>query len=237
MDPRNKADTIDLLLSKNVDAIILIGSVFKEAEDNSHIERAASRVPVVVINGELDIPGTYGFCSDEEKAVSQAVSMLCHTGRKRILYLYDANTPSGMKKRIGFIKGMKLCGLAAGEENMLRVAKDIGAVEGAISALLASGATFDAVIASEDLLAVGAVNALMHNGVRVPENTAVIGMNNLQLCQCCRPSLTSIDIQLQPLCHAAVKTLISIFHRQEVPQKTVLQAVCAFRESFPEREV
>ena len=51
----DKKKYVDLLLNKRVDAIILIGSTFKEESDNSHIEKAASKVPTIIINGLIDI--------------------------------------------------------------------------------------------------------------------------------------------------------------------------------------
>ncbi len=54
----DKKKYMELLLQKRVDAMILIGSIFKEQNDNSHIEEAARRVPLVIINSYLDLPNT-----------------------------------------------------------------------------------------------------------------------------------------------------------------------------------
>ncbi|HBN81004.1 MAG TPA: LacI family transcriptional regulator, partial [Ruminococcaceae bacterium] len=63
--------------------------------DNSHIENAARRVPVIIINGMVELPNTYCVCCDEKSAVSDNVSLLHQKGCRRILYLYDALTYSG----------------------------------------------------------------------------------------------------------------------------------------------
>ena len=55
----DKKKSIGILLNKQVDAIFLVGSAFRESSDNSHIERAAGHVPVIVINGLIECPNTY----------------------------------------------------------------------------------------------------------------------------------------------------------------------------------
>ena len=223
---------MDLMLSKSVDAIILVGSVFKDVSQ-SEIAHAASQVPVMIINGEMDIPGTYCFYSDEDRAVADTVRRLFASGRSDILYLYDAQSPSGLKKRSGFLAGLESCGIRDGESRVIRVEKSLEAVVETVECILQSGRRPDAIVASEDLLAVGAINTLVKHGIRVPEETAVIGINNLLLAQCCSPSLSSIDIRLEPLCTAAVCTLIDIFENKAAEPKTMLPSVLVLRESFP----
>ena len=52
----DRKKSIELLLSKRVDAIILVGSTFKERGDNSHIVDAAKKVPVILVNDYIQAP-------------------------------------------------------------------------------------------------------------------------------------------------------------------------------------
>ena len=90
---------------------------------------------------------------------------------------------------------------------------------------------FDAIIASEDVVAVGAQKALSAHGKRLP----VIGCNNSVLAECATPSLTSIDNRLEILCPAAVDVLTKVLENGEnaAPSKTIYPAVIVHRESFP----
>lgn len=231
-DLQDKKKAVELLLSKRVDAIILVGSVFKEHSDNSHIEKAAAAVPVIVINGVFDIPGTYCLLCDEARAVAGNVKLLCSQGRQRILYLYDSDSFSGMSKLAGYRQGMEEAGLG-GQMRIHRCARGMEPAREAVAQLLAGGAEFNAVITAEDILAVGAVKALQAAGRLVPEQVAVIGFNDSVLAACATPSLTSVDNKAQALCTGAVRALIDVFAGRDVAQKTVLSSQLIYRESFP----
>ena len=65
-----KKDYLELLLSKRVDAVILVGSKFLEtrAADNKYIIEAAEKLPIMLVNGYLDAPNIYGTLCDDENA-------------------------------------------------------------------------------------------------------------------------------------------------------------------------
>lgn len=226
-DSKDKA--VQMLISKGVEGVFLIGSVFNEKEDNGYIAAAAEKMPVFIINGEIDMENVYCFLSNEENAVAQAVTALSRRGRKHILYLYDAMTPSGIKKLDGYRKGLANAGLTA---NIIKVEKSAASVAAALSELIVLGVPFDAVVASEDIIAAAAVNTLLRHRISVPGEVAVIGINNLALTEYCYPSITSIDIQLEPLCHLAVNALLDVNGQKAVKSKTILTSEIVYRESF-----
>ena len=55
------------------------------------------------------------------------------------------------------------------------------------------GLQFDAIMAAEDLLAVGAIKFAREKGLRIPEELSIIGYNNSLLSTACEPELTSVD--------------------------------------------
>ena len=74
--------------------------------------------------------------------------------------------------------------------------------------LLASGRTIDGIVAASDQIARGVIDQLRESGLRVPEDVAVIGVDNWDiLAQSARPPLSSIDMQLQELGRAAARAL------------------------------
>ena len=97
-----------------------------------------------------------------------------------------------------------------------------------VISLLESGVSFSAVMASEDLLAIGAMKALQECGLSMP----VIGFNNSILSECCSPSLTSVDNMLDTLCPAAISMLTGILEGKSVPQKMVISATLVQRDTF-----
>ena len=183
---------------------------------------------IVVSNGLFDCPNTYCVLCDEEAAMYKAVCALYHAGCHHILYLYDSLTYSGTQKLAGFRRAVleKVGNLKSALE--LRVPKCMIAARDQVTSLLISGQKFDAIVASEDLLAVGAVQSLQIHGLKLP----VIGFNNSVLAQCCIPGLSSIDNLVETLCTTACDVLYSVLEGKSAPRCTVLQAKMVERETF-----
>lgn len=123
---------------------------------------------------------------------------------------------------------MKQCGLPVNENLIVQVPKSVDEVKRRVLSLLESGVSFSAVMASEDLLAIGAMKALQEFGRSAP----VIGFNNSILSECCSPSLTSVDNMLDTLCPAAISMLTGILEGKSVPQKMVISATLVQRDTF-----
>lgn len=228
----DKKKYIELLLAKRVDALILIGSTFKEETDNSHIEKVASEVPTIIINGLIDVPNTYCVTCDEYQAVYDNVQALVHKGHLRILYLYDVETYSGRQKLEGYKKALKDLGLPIDPSLIVKVSKDMPSIVEVTNTLLNKDISFSAVITSEDQLAIGSMHALLKRGYRVPEDVAIIGFNNSLLCECTLPNLTSIDNMVETLCTTAVNTLTDVFDGKTVTSKMTLSAKLVERDTF-----
>lgn len=228
----DKKKYIDLLLNKRVDAIILIGSTFKEESDNTHIEKAASKVPTIIINGLIDVPNTYSITCDEYQAMYDNVIALIKKGRHDILYLYDVESYSGIQKLNGYKAALKDCGLATSSPLILQVEKKPNAIEDAISDLIARNVQFSAVLASEDLLAIKACHVLLDKGYHIPEDIPVIGFNNSLLCECAYPRLSSVDNMVETLCHTGVNVLRDVFDGKTVTHKMTLSAHLVERDTF-----
>lgn len=228
----DKKKCLAYTVEKRVDAVVLIGSAFKEETDNSHIRKAAKNIPVIIVNGYIDLPNVYCVVCDERGAVRENVISLANSGHKNILYLYDSATYSGNEKLSGYIEGCRLCGISTESRLAVRVAHSVSAVEEKINELTASGTIMDAVMASEDLLAAAALNALQKLGRKIP----VIGFNNSVIAECTNPSLTSVDNMTEAMCETAVRLLDDIAEQKNVPQKTVISAKLVERESYLRRK-
>lgn len=230
-DIMEKKKYLKLLLQKRVDGIILIGSVFKEKADNQHITQTAAEVPVVMINGFLEGENIYSIMCDDSGAVQSAAGYLADNGHKSIAYIYDVETFSGMEKLSGFRKAVQELRLSGGNNLIFRTTSGIEGGSNAVRQLLKSGAEFTALIASEDILAAGALKALAEAGITVPGKIAVIGYNNSVIAQCTTPALTSIDNKVEYISSTAVNLLIRAINGNEVQTRTIEQAELIKRES------
>ena len=110
-DSKRKAQYIEILEQRRVEGAIFIGSMFGTEEVRQSVEQHLSNIPVVIVNGTLDLPNTYSVLIDEERGTEECVALLTKKGRKQLVYLMDVATPANEKKNRGFCTGMLRSGL------------------------------------------------------------------------------------------------------------------------------
>ena len=224
MDSRK--ESLNLLLSQHVDSVVMVGSNFimNNPEDNMYVNDAAASVPIMLLNADYDCNNVYCTLCDDYKATQDATEKMLNAGLKNILYLYNSHSYSGLKKLAGYQSALLSHDIAVKKE-LLQCFKgsneDIDGVKNFIEKLYLKGVKFDGIIASDDFLAVGAMNFARANKIKVPTELQIIGYNNSILTHCSEPPISSIDNRLEDMCIQLVKTLIGTLSQNEMPQKTI----------------
>ncbi len=172
------------------------------------------QVPVFMINAKLD--GENIYYSDEGISVSSAVDKLVATGKKNILYIYDALTPSAIAKLSGYVKGITQNGIAYNEDLIIKSPKTIEGGKTAVKTAIETGNILDAAICAEDILAIGALKEMQKNKLR----PCVIGFNNSFLCECASPTLSSIDNRFEDMCKMAVDVMTKVLSGEKAEKNT-----------------
>lgn len=227
---------VEQMTSRHVDGMVLMGSSFIEDEqkDNEYIRQAAKIVPVILLNGSFPCERVYGVLCDDQRATMEAACHLLDTGCRRILYLYHSQNYSGRKKLAGYRAAMEGRGLAVDDSLLCFFDQNKMSVQDVRDRLLAldkSGVAFDAVLASEDSLAIGALKYAKAAGKAVPQELSVVGYNNSAYCTFCDPELSSVDNKLKAICDHIVETLMGVLGGKEMPQKTVFTGEVVLRQS------
>ncbi|MBQ7839320.1 MAG: LacI family DNA-binding transcriptional regulator [Lachnospiraceae bacterium] len=225
-DLENKKSCLNLLLNQKVDSVIMVGSNFVEANDrdNDYIREAAAQIPIMLLNADFEYPNVFCTLCDDFRSMQDAALNLIDSGIQDILYLYNSRSYSGRNKLAGYQSAFLLRDLTPSKEYQQYYSGRNDDVEGIcrfISELAASGLTFHAVLASEDILAMAALKFARLSNLRIPEDLSVIGYNNSILACCCEPELTTIDNRLEDICQQLVKTLIATLNGNHMPQKTI----------------
>lgn len=224
-----RTEGVEALRNRHVDGMVLMGSSFLENDDegNRYIREAAKTVPIMLLNGSFNCENVYCVLCDDKRAMQEAVQLLVDSGRRRIMYLYNSRNYSGQRKLEGYREGLAsreidvdetlICGFERGNSGVREI-------RDALLALKEKGVQFDAVLASEDALAVGAVKYARASGLRIPDELSIIGYNDSDLCICCEPELTSVDNRLSAVCDQIVQTMMGVLEGREMPQQTLYTA-------------
>lgn len=228
-----KEKYLKLLLSKRIDAVILIGSSFIELNDknNKYIYETAKKVPVILLNGLLDGENIYSTVCDDYQAIYDAVSTLVDSGVSKILYLYHSLSYSGMRKLEGYKASILAHGLELDESYMKQYFGSIHETKDFLLNLRENGLDFDGVVTSDDSLAVSAIKYAKACNLSIPDQLSIIGYNNSIMAQCCEPELTSVDNKVETACINAVSTLMRVFAGSNVPLKAMFSADIVKRET------
>ncbi len=222
----SRKDSLNLLLSQHVDSVVMVGSNFimNNAEDNQYVKDAAASVPIMLLNADFDCSNVYCTLCDDYKATQDATEKMIDAGLKNILYLYNSNSYSGLKKLAGFQNALLTHDIPLKKELQQCFKgshEDIDGVKNFVESIYKKGIRFDGIVTSDDFLAVGAMNFARANNISVPKDLQIIGYNNSILTLCSEPDISSIDNRLEDMCIQLVKTLIGTLSQNEMPQKTI----------------
>lgn len=230
---KDKKRSLELLLTKQTDALILIGSSFiEEKETNSqYIRDAAGKVPVMLLNGHMEAENIYSILCDDYNAIHDAVSKLLENGKKDTLFLYRALTYSGNQKRMGYEDAYKKFGLPVNKDLIQLCNGDVNHTKEFLTMLAEKGIYFDGVISVDDQLAIGAIKYAKKFHIAIPEQLEIIGYNNSILGTCCEPELTTIDNKVEAICMTTTATLMSVLGGKNIPSKTMLSADLITRDT------
>ncbi len=226
-DLETKKSSMNLLITKKVDSIILVGSnfIYEAATDNQYIYDAAAQVPIMLLNASLDTPNVYSVLSDDYTSTYEATLQMIASGVQDILYFYNSKTYSGRKKLSGYLAAANESGLSEEHIHTLYYHgsnEDIPAMIKQLTNLKEAGISFQGIVAADDYLAVGAIKYAKKLGLNIPEELSVLGHNNSILVTCCEPELSSIDNNLERLCNHLTNNLMLVLNGKEALSETVL---------------
>jgi LacI family transcriptional regulator len=156
-------------------------------------------VPIVVIGRSLEKQGIDSVSTDSAEGLGQAVAHLVEIGRRRIGFVNGPlDTTPGAARQRGFDAATSGAAFA-GDHAETERADDFTVAAGLAAAhrLLVrdpEAGPFDAVVAANDLLAIGVIRAAGELGLSVPRDLAVTGMDDTEIGRVFQPSLTSVSL-------------------------------------------
>lgn len=207
-DESDKTKYIRTLSTRKVEGVVMIGSTYQCEEVREAIETHLPDIPVVMVHGQFDLPNTYSVMCDTMYGVKKCVQLLAGEGHDKIAYIYDLPTPSNKQKEQGYLSAM--AELGRGDcVWCYEAGADWQCGYDCTSRLLREHPDVNGIMYAVDLLAVSGINALRDRNIEIPDQIAVIGVDNSLYGQICIPKLTSLDNKLTESCIEAARILIS----------------------------
>ena len=210
--------------------IFLGGSVANFQQGFANITVPA--VLTTLVSGELDFPNLSMVGVDDRAAARTAVSHLIAQGHRKIAVLGGPTTsyPSRMR-RLGAQDAMEDAGLTFDDRLYGLSNYDFESAYHAMNSLLARRAEFTALFAMSDVIAFGAIRALVSAGFRVPEDISVIGFDGISMSRYCVPVMTTIVQPGEQIALQSIELLVRQIEHGAPAQKITLQPELQVGES------
>ncbi len=180
------------------------------------------------------IPGQKG-CSlgcDNHKGAYLATQHLIKLGHTRIGFLGDASehSPEFHQRYLGYCQALSEAGLSA--QPQLQVGAESTEESGYNNCkkLLEKRDQFDAIFATSDLIAIGAIKAIQDSGLQVPSDIAVVGFDDIPTAAYFNPPLTSVRQDTNLAGKLLVEKLIKLINGEAV-ESSLLPTALTVRES------
>ena len=178
-------------------------------------------IPVVAVSGHREVHGVTNIKLDHARAAKLAIEHLAQLGHRNIAIIKGQEFSSDTEIRWEAMRGAaKVAGVEINE-------RLVGQLEGESSSpelgykvtrkLLETAELFTALIAFNDVSAIGAISALREAGRRVPEDVSVVGFDDIQSAAFQNPALTTVR---QPLRQMGVIAAETLLRRINAPAKS-----------------
>lgn len=219
----------DLLSSGRIDGLLVEAQVTDEVLAEI---AATSSLPIVVVGRGTDLPGIGWVKADEEGGAYMAANHLLASGRKTIGLLTERHVrhPAVREREAGVRRAL----LEAGDrrparrwfgdwtfESGLTVGHKLGADRNRPGALFAVG----------ELMAAGCIQALLETGVRVPEDVAVVAVEDSRFVEYSRPQISAVHVPMYQVAYRATEEVLTAVATGVAPASHILGTKFISRDS------
>jgi len=231
--PKKEKTYLEILREKRVDGLIL-GTA--HIRDNSILELEKNKFPYILISRNIEKLNKNCIIIDDVTGGIMATEYLIKLGHRRIAHITGPlKTRSALNRLKGYQLALKKHNIEYDNELVEEGDFRIRGGYQVMKRFLKLTKLPTAIFAANDLLALGAMQAIQKKNFSIPEKFSVIGFNDIELASFVYPSLTTIRQPILEMGNLAVKMLLKIIIDNEFNQKRViLQPKLIVRESCKE---
>jgi len=211
--------------------IILLGT---EMSKEDFLPFSRLRLPVVLLDVYMQDVDVDCILINNNQGAYLATDYLISTTKSQPGYLHSSYSISNFEERAdGFYKAIRAHGMSSSKSIVHLLTPSIEGAAADMQEILNSGeAIARAYFADNDLIAIGAMRALQQKGYRIPEDIAIVGFDNLPMCNYINPPLTTINVPKKYMGEMAVVRLLALTEaRQFVPVKMEIHTNLVQRHS------
>lgn len=206
-DKFNSEQCLKLYKSKLVGGLILVAIASDDIPQALEVKKY--EVPIALIASYCE--GIDSFGCDNLKGGYIATKHLIDSGRKKIAFIHGHENWFDAQQRCnGYKQALAEAGIEIRKEYIEPGFFKYEKGEIAMEKLLSLEDPPDAVFAANDRMAIGAIKAIKKTGKRIPEDIAVVGFDNIPLCEHFDPPITTIEQSMKDIAYESAKVLLDL---------------------------
>jgi len=190
-------------------------------------EILVTQIPTVIMGLRDEYPRIDMVGSDSYGATQKALEYLTRLGHQRIGLLLGQSMHSPMRSRLNsYYEFFQRSGISLNEQWIVPVSFDNSGGMNGMKRLLELDPCPMAVLASNDLIAIGALHVAAQMGYRIPENISIIGMDDIYAASVTIPPLTTIRKQKYEMGYQAARLLLERMQEKSLEQPRIVKIPC-----------
>lgn len=183
-------------------------------------------VPVVAVAGHRHVEGVTNVTLDHARAAELVLTHLHALGHRSIAFMRGQPFSSDSDERFRHLEQTALrLGFPIDPDLVVHLDRDTTSPElgyPVVQQLLATGKRFTALVAFNDISAIGAIRALRDVRLAVPEDVSVVGFDDILVASFVTPRLTTVNQSLEEIGRIATQSLLNRIHQTEQPPEEIL---------------
>jgi LacI family transcriptional regulator len=196
------------MLQRKVDGVAIMTS---EMDENLISEFSSRKIPLVFLDTGTVQKGISNIAIDYAAGVDAAVEHLRALGHEAIAFISGpSDLTSARVRRKAFLASMKRKGLHPAKDLIEEGNHRMDGGHDAMERLLRKTARPTAVLASNDMSAIGAIGAILEHGLKVPGDVSVIGFDDIAMSEYTQPPLTTVRLSRAEIAKLAFHALHEI---------------------------
>jgi DNA-binding LacI/PurR family transcriptional regulator len=217
-----------------VDGVLVLGAL----EEEWLLALRERRLPIVLVDTWLPGSGVPAVAPDYHAGARLATEHLLGLGHRRVALLGAAvRYPFGRETLDGYREALTAAGIRHDAALVQRTAIAVEAAAEATAGLLSAPDPPTALFAVTDAMAIGALMAARAAGRRVPDDLAVVGMDDIELSAYTDPPLTTVRVPKEAMGRLAAERLIALVQgERSAPAMTQVTGELVVRQSSGRRE-
>jgi LacI family transcriptional regulator len=204
-DPAILTNCVRRMLERKVEGV----AVLTFGEEEPVLDQLANRnVPMVLAEFRLEDPKASTILLDYTTGICAAVNHLVELGHSKIAFLAGPHKlHSAITRENDFRTAMAATGLPIQTKWIIECDHTLKGGVAGYGKLQALGVRPTAILCSNDMTAIGVLRAAYNEGLRVPDDLSVIGLDDIDFAEFTLPPLTTIRLSRADLAHAAFEAL------------------------------